>query len=413
MNNRTIERIKKRFIGIAMLAIFLAMVFIGGAILLASFFVSRSAIRRGLDQLILNEAYLKDRDLSEYYFDSPDITDIFNTQVGDQADFWLVRYDGNGQLLSVDGRYPGNSYTFFLGMADEIKEGPEGYGRQGRIWYKYADTLDGSIIAFIDTTGEIYAINRLLFITLIVCLAGLAVTFILVTHFSDYVVASEAENLAKQKDFITNASHELKTPLAVIRANTEMSQMLNGEDEWSVSTLKQIDHMNGLIANLVMISKAQEMEDKSEMVMIDVSGVVADSVKTFEPVAAKDGITLSTDIVPEAKMKADASKIMQLTTILVDNAIKYCDDKGTVKVGLTQIRKNAVRMTVTNSYADGANVDCNKFFERFYREDKSHNIDKGGYGIGLSIAENICRQYRGTIQASWKNGEISFVCTLY
>ncbi len=413
MNNRTIERIKKRFIGIAMLAIFLAMVFIGGAILLASFFVSRSAIRRGLDQLILNEAYLKDRDLSEYYFDSPDITDIFNTQVGDQADFWLVRYDGNGQLLSVDGRYPGNSYTFFLGMADEIKEGPEGYGRQGRIWYKYADTLDGSIIAFIDTTGEIYAINRLLFITLIVCLAGLAVTFILVTHFSDYVVASEAENLAKQKDFITNASHELKTPLAVIRANTEMSQMLNGEDEWSVSTLKQIDNMNGLIANLVMISKAQEMEDKSEMVMIDVSGVVADSVKTFEPVAAKDGITLSTDIVPEAKMKADASKIMQLTTILVDNAIKYCDDKGTVKVGLTQIRKNAVRMTVTNSYADGANVDCNKFFERFYREDKSHNIDKGGYGIGLSIAENICRQYRGTIQASWKNGEISFICTLY
>ena len=413
MNNRTIERIKKRFIGIAMLAIFLAMVFIGGAILLASFFVSRSAIRRGLDQLILNEAYLKDRDLSEYYFDSPDITDIFNTQVGDQADFWLVRYDGNGQLLSVDGRYPGNSYTFFLGMADEIKEGPEGDGRQGRIWYKYADTLDGSIIAFIDTTGEIYAINRLLFITLIVCLAGLAVTFILVTHFSDYVVASEAENLAKQKDFITNASHELKTPLAVIRANTEMSQMLNGEDEWSVSTLKQIDHMNGLIANLVMISKAQEMEDKSEMVMIDVSGVVADSVKTFEPVAAKDGITLSTDIVPEAKMKADASKIMQLTTILVDNAIKYCDDKGTVKVGLTQIRKNAVRMTVTNSYADGANVDCNKFFERFYREDKSHNIDKGGYGIGLSIAENICRQYRGTIQASWKNGEISFICTLY
>jgi len=413
MNNRTIERIKKRFIGISMLAIFLAMVFIGGAILLTSFFVSRSAIRRGLDQLILNEAYLKDRDLSEYYFDSPDITDIFNTQVGDQADFWLVRYDGNGQLLSVDGRYPGNSYTFFLGMADEIKEGPEGYGRQGRIWYKYADTLDGSIIAFIDTTGEIYAINRLLFITLIVCLAGLAVTFILVTHFSDYVVASEAENLAKQKDFITNASHELKTPLAVIRANTEMSQMLNGEDEWSVSTLKQIDHMNGLIANLVMISKAQEMEDKSEMVMIDVSGVVADSVKTFEPVAAKDGITLSTDIVPEAKMKADASKIMQLTTILVDNAIKYCDDKGTVKVGLTQIRKNAVRMTVTNSYADGANVDCNKFFERFYREDKSHNIDKGGYGIGLSIAENICRQYRGTIQASWKNGEISFICTLY
>ena len=412
MNNRTIERIKKRFIGIAMLAIFLAMVFIGGAILLTSFFVSRSAIRRGLDQLILNAAYLKDRDLSEYYFDSPDITDIFNTQVGDQADFWLVRYDGNGQLLSVDGRYPGNSYTFFLGMADEIKEGPEGYGRQGRIWYKYADTLDGSIIAFIDTTGEIYAINRLLFITLIVCLAGLAVTFILVTHFADYAVASEAENLAKQKDFITNASHELKTPLAVIRANTEMSQMLNGEDEWSVSTMKQIDRMNGLIANLVMISKAQELEDTTEISEIDAGDIVNSTVKTFEPVALQSGITLENKASGKVTITADASKIMQLTTILLDNAIKYCDENGTVRVELVSLRKG-LRLTVSNSYKDGASVDCNKFFERFYREDKSHNIDKGGYGIGLSIAENICRQYNGDIRAAWKNGEISFTCTLH
>ena len=412
MNNGTIERIKKRFIGIAMLAIFLAMVFIGGAILLTSFFVSRSAIRRGLDQLILNEAYLKDRDLSEYYFDSPDITDIFNTQVGDQADFWLVRYDAEGQFLSVDGRYPGNSYTFFLGMADEIKEGSEGYGRQGRIWYKYADTLDGSIIAFIDTTGEIYAINRLLFITLIVCLAGLAVTFILVTHFADYAVASEAENLAKQKDFITNASHELKTPLAVIRANTEMSQMLNGEDEWSVSTMKQIDRMNGLIANLVMISKAEELEDKEQMVSIDASAAVSDSVKSFESVAANSGISLVTDIPSGIMMTADASKIMQLTTLLTDNAIKYCDENGTVKVELAPARRG-IRLTVTNSYKDGAGVDCDRFFDRFYREDQSHNIDKGGYGIGLSIAENICKQYKGSIKASWKNGQISFVCILY
>ena len=412
MNNRTIERLKRRFIGIAMLAIFLAMIFIGGAILLTSFFVSRGAIRRGLDQLIMNEAYLKDRDLSEYYFDSPNITDIFSTQVGDQADFWLVRYDATGHLLSVDGRYPGNSYTFFLGMADEIKDGPEGYGRQGRIWYKYANTPDGRIIAFIDTTGEIYAINRLLFITLIVCIAGLAVTFILVTHFSDYAVASEAENMAKQKDFITNASHELKTPLAVIRANTEMSQMINGEDEWSASTMKQIDHMSGLIANLVMISKAQELEDTTEMAQIDASDIVNSTVKTFEPVAMQSGITLENKASDGVSIIADASKIMQLTTILLDNAIKYCDENGTVRVELVSQRRG-LRLTVSNSYKDGANVDCNKFFERFYREDKSHNIDKGGYGIGLSIAENICRQYNGDIRAAWKNGEISFVCTLH
>ena len=412
MNNRTIERIKKRFIAIAMLAIFLAMVFIGGAILLSTYLVSRNTIKRSLDSLIENEEYLKNRDLSEYYFDTPGLTDIFSMQAGDQSDFWLVRYDDNGHLISIDGRYPGNSYSYFLGMSDEIKDGPYGYGKQGRIWYKYADTNDGSVIAFVDTTAEIYAINRLFFITFVVCVAGLAVTFILVTHFADYAVASEAENMAKQKDFITNASHELKTPLAVIRANTEMSQMLNGEDEWSASTLKQIDHMNGLIANLVMISKAQELEDKTEMAQIDASEVVSSSVKSFEPVALKSELTLDTGIAPGVTIVADASKIMQLTTILLDNAIKYCDEKGTVRVELVSFRKTGLRLTVSNSYKDGGNVDYNKFFERFYREDKSHNIDKGGYGIGLSIAENICRQYNGDIRANWRNGEISFVCIL-
>jgi signal transduction histidine kinase len=188
--------------------------------------------------------------------------------------------------------------------------------------------------------------------------------------------------------------------------------MINGEDEWSESTMKQIDHMNGLIQNLVMISKAQEIEDKTDLSIIDVSSVVEGTVKTFESVAAKEELTLTTNIVPEAKMKADASKIMQLTTLLVDNAIKYCDDGGTVKVELAQPKKGSVRLTVINSYKDGANVDYNKFFERFYREDKSHNIDKGGYGIGLSIADNLCRQYNGSIKALWKNGEISFVCLL-
>ena len=393
MNNRTIERLRKRFIGVAMLATFLAMFFIGGAIWIASYIVANRAIRANLDRLVTGEEIISDPD---YY-----------------ADYWVVRYDHSGRLSSVDGSYPALSENAILDLGSMLKGGRYGYGHTGRLYYRYADSDSGEIMAFIDGTAEILALRRLLIIALIVCSAGLAVTYILAVHFSDRIVASEVENFEKQQDFITNASHELKTPLAVIRANTEMSQMLNGEDEWSASTLKQIDHMSGLIANLVMISKAQEMEDKSEMATIDVSSVVAGTVKPFEPVAAQNGIELTVDASSGVMMTADASKIMQLTTLLVDNAIKYCDENGFVKVSLVQIKKEAVRLTVSNSYKDGANVDYNKFFERFYREDKSHNIDKGGYGIGLSIAENICRQYKGSINASWKNGEISFICQLY
>lgn len=409
MNNRTVERIKKRFIAIAMLAIFLAMLFIGGTIWLSSLFVSYRAIRSGLDALIDADIDAGDVSFAEYYIDDPQLTEIFTVNVREKADYWLVKIDDSG--INIDGRYAEGTEVEIIYLCEEIMDGEEGYGHQGRIWYKYVDEPEGKTIACIDATTEVYALWRLFLIAMIVCVAGLAVTYILVVHFSELVVASEVENFEKQKDFITNASHELKTPLSVIRANTEMSQMLNGEDEWSESTLKQIDHMNGLIANLVMISKAQELEDKTEMAPIDVSEVVETSVKSFESVALKSKITLEKNITPNVVLTADSSKIMQLTTILLDNAIKYCDENGTVMVELIAFRKG-VKLTVSNSYKDGGNVDYNKFFERFYREDKSHNIDKGGYGIGLSIAENICRQYNGDIKATWKNGEISFICLL-
>lgn len=396
-----------------MLAIFLAMLFLGGAIWFASYMVSRNSIRGGLDILVESDRGMTEIALDEYYTNEPAMGEVFTSNVRENADYWVIRYDTSGELESIYGHNSASDTAFLLRISDEIRKGPEGYGNRGRIWYKYIDTPEGEVLAFIDATSEIVALRRLLLITLIVCVSGLAVTYILVTHFSDYIVASETENFEKQNDFITNASHELKTPLAVIRANTEMSQMINGEDEWSASTLKQIDHMSGLIANLVMISKAQELEDKTEMSEIDASSIVEECVKQFEPVATQEGVTLTKQIAPEVTITADASKIMQLTTLLVDNAIKYCDENGTIKVELSQLRKGSVRLVVSNSYKDGANVDYNKFFDRFYREDKSHNIDKGGYGIGLSIAENICRQYNGSIKAFWKNGEISFVCQLY
>lgn len=394
------------------MALFLAMFFIGGSIWLANFVVTRNTIRAYLNSIVDDEGNLLRPDLEESFEDDIPFDELMIANMRDTSGFWVINYDVDGTPLRISGVYNKAREQYLVDVSTSIDTSEEGYGRSGKIFYKSVITPEGQVVAFMDATAESNALARLLYIAFIVCTSGLAVTYILVVHFSHLVVASEVENAEKQKDFITNASHELKTPLAVIRANTEMSQMLNGEDEWSQSTMKQIDHLNGLIQNLVMISKAQELEDKTELSQIDVSSVVESSTKTFEPVAAQEGLALTTNIVPEVSMKADASKIMQLTTILVDNAIKYCDEGGSVKVDLIQPRKGSVKLTVINSYKDGGNVDYNKFFDRFYREDKSHNIDKGGYGIGLSIADNICRQYNGSIKAFWKNGEISFICFL-
>jgi signal transduction histidine kinase len=252
--------------------------------------------------------------------------------------------------------------------------------------------------------------------TLIICGVGLIITFLAVLALSGRIVQPEIENARRQKMFITNASHELKTPLAVIRANTELEELINGETEWTHSTLRQVDRLNGLIQNLVMIARAQEAEDPGTLTDVDASAAIIDTVRPYESLARQEGKTLSLDVVPDLHMTADESRLRQLAAILVDNAFKYCDEKGDVSVAFSRTRiGRQMSLTVSNSYAAGKDVDYSRFFERFYREDTSHNTnreDRGGFGIGLSIAESICNQYKGTIRASWKDGIITFTCLL-
>ena len=213
-----------------------------------------------------------------------------------------------------------------------------------------------------------------------------------------------------------NASHELKTPLAVIRSNTEMEEIVSGESEWTQSTIRQVDRMNSLIQNLVMISKSREMEGRTELAKINASEAVAQTARDFASRAETEGKTLLQDIVPDLELTADGSQLRQLTMILLDNAVKYCDANGNIAIRLEPAAKwgkKGIRLTVSNDYAAGKDVDYTRFFDRFYREDKSHNIDTGGYGIGLSIAEHICEQYKGSIRADWRDGKIFFICDLF
>ena len=248
-------------------------------------------------------------------------------------------------------------------------------------------------------------------IALFLTVFGSILAFVIIRIFSNFAIRPEIRNAENQKKFITNASHELKTPLAVIRANTELEMMMHGEDEWNRSTMNQVDRMTGLIQNLVMIARADEKANKEDMAETDVSKVVSDTADTFLPVATQSGKSMRKEISEGVTMLTNEAHIRQLVSLLVDNAIKYCDDGGEIGVLLSQKGKG-VRIEISNSYAEGGSQDYSRFFDRFYRQDESHNIDKGGYGIGLSIADSLVRRYKGKIDVSWKDGVISFVCVL-
>ena len=303
---------------------------------------------------------------------------------------------------------------------------PFHFGNFGRYYYYCADRESGgTIVVYLDRTEQLSLMRRVLISVLSILGLGTFLSFFIMRLLSKGFVRTEVENVEKQKQFITNASHELKTPLAVIKANTEMQEMMDGESEWSQSTLRQVDRMTGLIGNLVQIARAQEMTD-GELAPTDIAAAVSETADSFAPVAASDGKKLEKEIPDSLVTKSSDSSMRQLTSLLIDNAIKYCDDGGTIKVELTRSRRGAV-LTVSNDYAEGANVDYTRFFERFYRQDEAHTISAGtvtgssegssgertgksGYGIGLSIAESLVKSMMGSIDVSWNKGRILFTC---
>ena len=417
MNTKEIRRLRRKFIIISMLSFFLVMVFIGVVINVSSHVVTVNSIKSTLHDISMNQGIrLEDED--GFYRDengpfSPSITDVFSPTYRHNH-FFYMKYNASDNICTVSSN-SNNDFELKLvnSYADKLIDSDETFGHYGVYYYLKENSNDGSVtLTILDCTSEVESKLRILSATVVTIILALFITFILVRVFSHKLIQPEIENSERQRQFITNASHELKTPLAVIRANTELLEVTGGENEWTKSTLNQVDHLNGLIQNLVMISRAEEKEDVSSLVSINASEAVEQTIKPYQALATQSGKELSLGIDKDVMVLADESKLRQLATILIDNAIKYCDDGGKVVVSLSQLKKNKIKLTVSNSFASGKDVDYNVFFDRFYREDKSHNIDKGGYGIGLSIAESICRQYRGNIKAVWKDGIISFICMI-
>ena len=417
MSTKEIQRLRRKFIMISMFSFFLVMLFIGLVINTISFSVTSISIHSTLENIAAKEGLSEDNlyDPQSIHPRLPSLVDAFSPTYRHNH-FFVLRYQSDGSLEKcVTNSDSETEIEMVKSYAESMRSFLKSFGRYGPYYYLLSKDVDGGTkLTVLDCTSELSSIMRLISATAMTCFVALLITFILVLILSDRMVQPEIENSKRQKQFITNASHELKTPLAVIRANTELLEVMHGQDEWTQSTLKQVDHMNGLIQNLVLISKAAEREDKSVMAQINASNIVEESVANFDALAKQSEKQLNREIEKDLTLMADESRLRQLTTLLVDNAIKYCDEKGIITVTLSSVKKGkkGLRLAVSNTYAEGAKIDCNRFFDRFYREDASHNIDKGGYGIGLSIAESICRQNGGSISASWKDGIITFTCIL-
>lgn len=435
MNQQQIEKLRKKFILLSTFAFFLIMLFMGGVMYLTNQLVLHSQIYRSLSIIEENGgdlSHMDSRPDSHGGYNLPDshassffeafglsgVAELFSYFRKSQR-YFSILYSKNGEVEAfhsnlldfTDADYPYRIAERVLRRTEHrLLPIRKNFGKYDSFYYLISDRENGgTMVIMIDCSTEINTSSRLLYTALILVVIGTMIVLLVVRILSYHVVQPEIRNAMLQKQFITNASHELKTPLSVIRANTELDQMINGDNEWNQSTLRQVDRMNGLIANLVMISKAAEHDDTSERSELDVSRILRETADTFQPVAQQEEKVFETQIPDNIRYTALESDLRQLVSLLIDNAIKYCDEQGRIVVTASSAaRSRQLRLSVSNTYAEGATVDYSRFFDRFYRQDKSHNVDRGGYGIGLSIVESIVEKYNGMANVSWKDGMIRF-----
>jgi signal transduction histidine kinase len=341
------------------------------------------------------------------------LNDMRSREMPYQSRYFWVRFDSSGNILETDINHIASV------TEDEAKEvatevysrGKEkGFYRSFR--YKLGTNTDGTqILVFSDLSTSLINIYRLLLQSLLIGLFTLIAMFILVFLFSGRAVAPAVESMEKQKRFITDAGHELKTPLAIISANIDVLELEAGKSEWTSSIRNQVKRMNSLVKNLLTLSRMDEERMHVVYSDFDMSATVKETAASFGAVAESSSKKYVTDIEDGIHITGDKNAINQLTSLLLDNAMKYSDEKGSINVHLSKEKNITLEVSNTTDYMPSGNLD--RLFDRFYRADSSRSREKGGYGIGLSVARAIAQSHGGDIQAL-KDGDriIRFVVTL-
>lgn len=275
-----------------------------------------------------------------------------------------------------------------------------------------ADSGTFYMYIFLDCEQDLTSFRHLLAASLLISLAGLLVVFILVLALSGKALKPAAESYAKQKRFITDASHELKTPLTIIDANTEILEMTGEENEWTKSIHNQVRRLTELTEKMVFLSRLDEENVRLNMAEFSLSDAVTETVEPFLAVAQTSNRTLTLHIEPDVAFRGDEANIRQLIIILVDNALKYSSEPGEIRVELYSSGRSR-HLVVWNTVEEIEPGSHDVLFDRFYRRDSSRNSSTGGYGIGLSAAQAIVLAHKGKISARSADGKsICFSVTL-
>lgn len=324
--------------------------------------------------------------------------------------FYLVAISNNGSVLAVDN---GNKELYnndeLTQIAKRILGEKKHSGRNSNLSYVVKDKDGYTLVAFMDNTVSEAGLRTMLRYVLIVGFASIIGILLISFPLSKRIIKPLEENNRKQKQFISDASHELKTPVAIIGTNTELLSREIGNNEWLENIKYENERMGVLIKKLLDLSHAEDLSLSMEN--INFSRIVLGEILVFESYSFEKGKEFIIDIDEEVHLIGNQTQLKQLISILLDNAINYSSGKD-VNINLKR-KNNTIELNVINDSYEIPQEKLNHIFDRFYRVDEVRNSEDLHYGIGLSIAKAIIEKHGGNIEVLTKNGKFKLIIKFF
>lgn len=402
-----IKTLRRRFIITTILSTLIALLILIGAINIWNYIKINKEIDIKLDILINNqgefdsfedkplESILNDHKPKDFSKETP-----YNTR------YFYIIYDSQRHVEKVDVECIASySEQEAIEMVDDLIENQKNEGFVEDYKYRKSSFVDQgelkTICIVLNCEREFVAFRQFLLSSISFSIAGLMLVTFLAIIFSNRVVKPIAESYAKQKRFITDASHEIKTPLTIIDANTEIIEMDTGESEWTQSIHKQIKNLTDLTNKLVFLSRMDEENLNLEMHTINLSELIVDSLEGYEALSFQKNHKINSRITPNIQVQGNQENLARCIGLLMDNAIKYAKKDTAIQVILEK-NSHQIVLRFINEVEDMKDGNYDQLFDRFYRLDASRNSKTGGHGVGLSVVQAIISAHKGKIHATCK-----------
>ena len=331
-----------------------------------------------------------------------------------ESRFFSVLLGEDGQVLQTDtGQIAAVDAEDAAAYARSVARSGSRSGFWGDYRYLLCEDELGSRVIFLDCGRSLSAVRSTLLTSVVLAAAGLLAVLALLLVLSSRIVRPVAESYEKQKRFITDAGHELKTPMTIISADADLAEMECGENQWLSDIRRQAQRLTGLTNDLIYLSRMEEEQPRLPCIEFPVSDVVEEMGQSFLAVAKSQDKTLDIRVQPMLSWAGDEKAARQLVSILLDNALKYSPPGGQLALRLEK-QGRGLLLSVSNTVDKPMEREAlPRLFDRFYRADQSRNSQTGGYGLGLSIARSIVLAHRGKIRAESPDGRtLSVVVTL-